>query len=450
MVECKGFPCSPSNPMSRRIGSCLFVNDNKLYRWRGDLPIHHPQLLDNLEELDLATVEWKTHDVSSTEKDCVEKLPLPITGAACAVVNGRMYLFGGFGSVVLGQQNTYYRNVHELDLATLTWRRLPAYNEEDGPMEKYLCGMVSCGAEMFLVFGGFGVKANCVPLQKSADYHWSHEFGAMWTNEMHLFHVKERCWITPQTSGVKPPPCAAFSFTRIDCHRVLLFAGRQLKERTNEIHILDMAAWHWSGAIMQSNCEELWPTGRSLHTAACLCDPDYVPPPTDQRDVAFKTQSWPQGYQYIPQLPAPVTDTSPAVREQRVLILWGQDSKGEQLSEAWVLHTNSMRWEKLALPEVLEGRKWHSTAVCFPTPHEAMVLTLGGFEKEAQWNSPNHEDTVILSFGVSSLYRLCLQAVCNHHSQLTMDSCLPKHIVADLRACITQERKLNGYQYYKV
>ena len=437
--------------MAKRIGSSMFVRDNKLYRWRGDLAVrepHQPHLLDKLEELDLATMEWTNHDVTSSEAD--GKLPPPITGAACAMLNGRVYLFGGFGSVLMSYQNTYYRDVHELDLDTLTWKHLPACNEEDGPMEKYLCGMVPCGIEMLLIFGGFGVKAEYVPLQKSADYHWSHEFSAMWTNEMHLFHITERRWITPQTSGVKPPPCAAFSFTRIDYHRVLLFAGRQLKERTNEIHILDMTAWHWSGAIIRSSCDEPWPTERSLHTATCLCDPDYIIPPTDQRELAFTKHKWLQGYHYNPSLTPLASDTYPVVKEQRVLVLWGQDSTGDQLSEAWVWHTNSMRWEQLSLPEVLEGRKWHSTATYFPNPHKAVVLTLGGFEKQPQWKCPKHQDMVILTFGVSPLYKLCLESVCNHYSKLNLDTCLPRHIIADLGAWTLQEQKLKAHKYYKI
>ncbi len=50
-------------------------------------------------------------------------------------------------------------------------------------------------------------------------------------------------WYSPELSGCRPPPCAAFSFTRIDRHRVVLFGGRQQKERVNEIYILDMNEW---------------------------------------------------------------------------------------------------------------------------------------------------------------------------------------------------------------
>ena len=50
-------------------------------------------------------------------------------------------------------------------------------------------------------------------------------------------------WLSPVMSGVRPPPCAAFTFTKVDCSRVALFGGRQQQERVNEVHILDMANW---------------------------------------------------------------------------------------------------------------------------------------------------------------------------------------------------------------
>ena len=54
-------------------------------------------------------------------------------------------------------------------------------------------------------------------------------------------HVGE--WISPETTEVRPPPCAAFSFIKVDLSRVVLFGGRQLNERVNELHILDMNKW---------------------------------------------------------------------------------------------------------------------------------------------------------------------------------------------------------------
>lgn len=60
---------------------------------------------------------------------------------------------------------------------------------------------------------------------------------------MYNVHVHVGEWLSPVMTGVRPPPCAAFSFTKVDCSRVVLFGGRQRPERVNEVHILDMSNW---------------------------------------------------------------------------------------------------------------------------------------------------------------------------------------------------------------
>ena len=50
-------------------------------------------------------------------------------------------------------------------------------------------------------------------------------------------------WISPETTGSRPPPCAAFTFMRVDPCRVVVFGGRQIGGRVNELHILNMENW---------------------------------------------------------------------------------------------------------------------------------------------------------------------------------------------------------------
>ena len=50
-------------------------------------------------------------------------------------------------------------------------------------------------------------------------------------------------WSSPETTGPRPPPCAAFSFTKVDLSRAVMFGGRQRHKRVNEVHILDMDNW---------------------------------------------------------------------------------------------------------------------------------------------------------------------------------------------------------------
>ena len=59
---------------------------------------------------------------------------------------------------------------------------------------------------------------------------------------IYLFH-SVGTWSSPETTGPRPPPCAGFSFTKVDLSRAVLFGGEQKRSRVNEVHILDMDNW---------------------------------------------------------------------------------------------------------------------------------------------------------------------------------------------------------------
>lgn len=424
--------------MAKRVGSCLCVEGDKVYRWRGDVTVYRPQWIDQIEELNLLTGRWSRHNVQTMDPN--GSLPASFTSPSCVAANGRMYLFGGYGSLVLGFSRTYHRELYELDLSSFTWHHLRAVNEQDGPIAKYLSGMVLCGDDMLLIFGGFGVKANGVPLQKGAEYHVNEAGSGMWTNEMHLYQISSKRWINPQTTGVRPPPCAGFSFTQIDRHRVLLFAGRQPTHRSNDVYILNMSTWHWLGPINQFKQDQCWPTGRSLHTAACLIDPKAIP---NHSNFTHQHPNWLMtAEQFEPEMET--TTTPPIVKEQRVLMLWGQDNDDVPLTEAWIFHTSSMTWEQVSISEKrMKGRKWHSTATYYPTSTEAVVVTMGGFGKDRMnWViCPDNADTLVLYFGVPSLYQLCLKAV-GTLAISNLSWYLPKHVLTDINGWRSKE--LNG------
>ena len=58
-----------------------------------------------------------------------------------------------------------------------------------------------------------------------------------------LVNVMIGRWSVPECTGTAPPPCAAFSFNKVDQQRALLFGGRQREARVNELHILNMDHW---------------------------------------------------------------------------------------------------------------------------------------------------------------------------------------------------------------
>ena len=201
------------------------------------------------------------------------------------MIDNCLYTFGGW------RRNA---NVHELNLTSMVWRHLKAQNSGDGPFLKDKAGMVAYGRHMVCVLGGYGYphrEHNAFRGQKGAQYDWDSSGVMCWTNELHLFHIEEcksiqallslhslifylpsisytfspalsshssmpGVWISPEMTGTRPPPCAAFTLTKVDPHRVVLFGGKQKSERVNQLHILNMENWVCSGPILVATLQE--------------------------------------------------------------------------------------------------------------------------------------------------------------------------------------------------
>ena len=134
--------------------------------------------------------------------------------------------------------------------------------------------------------------------------------------------------------------------------------------------------------------------------------------------------------------------TTPVVKEQHVLFVWGRGGDGHQLGEMWILHTVSLTWEKIALPvNIKAGRVWHSTATYHPIPFEALVLTMGGVENTNR-REKNHPEDVILHFGVKPLYKKCLEAVTSLYPRSYLTAYLPGHIVNEIDVYIATLSRL--------
>ena len=159
-------------PEGRR-GACSFIYNDKFYLYIGVYTFSQRSTA-KLEVLDMTSGCWTT---LTTEGD----LPQCLSGACCTITNDCLYIFGG-----------WVRNadVHELNLSTLTWRKLLAINPGKGPMLKDKAGIVAYGKHMLCVFGGYGYLSwDQTTGQSGATYHPDPEYGMEWTNELHLFHV---------------------------------------------------------------------------------------------------------------------------------------------------------------------------------------------------------------------------------------------------------------------
>ena len=107
--------------------------------------------------------------------------PSGVHSGACACAGHHMYTYGGRDSGLDG-------SLHCLDTRTLTWTKLA--NSTTGPMRKQNCGMIVHGNRL-LLFGGYGLLSG--PIQPGSEFavDMKHADDSGWTNELHMFDLKE-------------------------------------------------------------------------------------------------------------------------------------------------------------------------------------------------------------------------------------------------------------------
>ena len=184
---------SAKEPPGRR-GACSFIYNDKFYLHSG---YSGGDAVDQSAEPQLKVLDlssggcWSSEPTKIREGEDPHDLPECISGACCTVLNGCLYVFGGW------QAGLRKSTVHELKLSSLTWRCLEEWNPRGEPLLKDKAGMVSYGKHMLCVFGGYGYPLQWqfgAGFQKGATYHRDESSGFMiyWTNELHLFDIPSR------------------------------------------------------------------------------------------------------------------------------------------------------------------------------------------------------------------------------------------------------------------
>ena len=110
--------------------------------------------------------------------------PSPGTyAAASASLHDDLFSFGGL------DDKKYFNAVHRLDTKTWHWCQLSPQNAEGAPMPKCGCRMISFGDNLG-VFGGYGLpRGPTEPQSFIKDTRFTD--GRGWTNEFHIYHLKE-------------------------------------------------------------------------------------------------------------------------------------------------------------------------------------------------------------------------------------------------------------------
>ena len=445
---------------SERRGACSFAYNGAVYVFQGYEGSFVRPVTTPLYRFLLQDGRWEMVPISADlEQSSV------VSGACCCLLGdrdrARLVTFGGW------ENGERVADVHQLELSNMAWSQCDVKNPAEGPILKDKAGMIPYGSDMVCVVGGYGCPSEHHVLdgvygQKGALYHWDRLHDLCWTNEVHLFQMSTGKWISPQMSGQRPPPCAAFSLTMVDCFRAVLFGGRQRESRVNHMYILHMDSWHWEGVLLPASPEEPWPSSRSFHATSSLVDASLVTT-VSQRYTSHRSGSPPpppsSAARRLDWLPCPPPDLLPSDRSlslrPRLIVLWGMDNEGEPVPDCWMLQLDPVAWSRVAIPASVPGqpRLWHVMGACHPTPAEAHAVVFGGSTQNL-FRQPDPfiqsvSGTVVFEFGVPSLYRLCMQYVALLPDAVlaTLPSVLPAYVVREIERQTATNR---NYQHFSV
>lgn len=191
---------------------------------------------------------------------CSGECPPHLSASSSALINQKMYVFGGHSTSLDNWLNSLYC----LDLDTFVWKDLgsQAKGEPTKPIRSDKCVSWSHHGR-FYVFGGYGwsqiehllqLLDQQKDLQLTPDHRWP-KFG--WNNQLVEYNPVDNTWRWPSYTGKCPSARAAHSGALMG-DKYYLFGGRDSRERLNDLYTLDMKTFEWSQIAVVSD-----PTGHS-------------------------------------------------------------------------------------------------------------------------------------------------------------------------------------------
>ena len=136
------------------------------------------KLASTMDIFDPYLETWEEHPTTGVP-------PPGLYDGVCTSLLNSLYWFGGYDS------RCFHNSLHKLDSTTLEWSEIQPTNQDDGPMRKAGCGMVSFLQDKLAMFGGYGIPTGSI--QPGATFTKSAMFtgGKGWNNELHLFNIME-------------------------------------------------------------------------------------------------------------------------------------------------------------------------------------------------------------------------------------------------------------------
>lgn len=135
------------------------------------------KFLSTIEVFDPCLEQWRAQKVVAGSP------PKGLYFSGCCVSpSGDLYIYGGC-DVNFAQ----HRELHKLDIGSLSWIQLTEESGDDRPMKKTSCGVMFAGQNQLVIIGGYGIPHG--PAQPGASFIKNAQFTG-WTNEIHMFDLE--------------------------------------------------------------------------------------------------------------------------------------------------------------------------------------------------------------------------------------------------------------------
>ncbi|OQR80861.1 hypothetical protein THRCLA_11922 [Thraustotheca clavata] len=340
---------------------------------------------DALDEAKEAAIE---HESQWTKLRVSGALPPIRSGHASVVVNGIMYVFGGYND-----GNCHY-DLYAFDLMHHHWTHIENKSNvyPDGRASHAWCA--SADQTKLYLFGGSGP-------------HW----GQTNMGKLLQFTIAIQKWSIVPTNGTHPPPGYGQTMVSIK-NKLYLFGGTSGHVYVNDLYIFDQDTLTWACIATTGNK----PSPRYKHQAAVVGSDMYIiggglyDPPKGLIDV-FKfdtiTCHWSQ-MECFGDVPRSRIAHSVVVQDENTFLMFGgRDENGTRMNELSSLDVTTATWARLSDDvKAPDARDFHSGVMW---KHSMYIF---GGSNGAERNCDVHRLT--LTFETSSLVVLAVQAIQGH------------------------------------
>ncbi|XP_059148384.1 kelch domain-containing protein 2-like [Physella acuta] len=301
---------------SGREGQIACSVGNKVYIFGGveQGQGEEPKETNDIIVFDLATLKWSQPQVTGT-------VPPPRSAASLVAVGTKLYLFGG-----LSHMSGWFDDIFTFDTTNNSWSILDT--EGIKPRARDKLQAVAIDSNIYY-FGGFGPKSDeaeaadlegdddeedDIPEAQDQD---GAEFG--WFNDLYILDTVTSKWSQPMQLNLGvPTQRAAHAMCAINRHLVI-FGGRDIEERQNDLHIFNVDTRKW---VMDLNAAGQTPAPRSFHSLTAVGERAVLFGGRGRNDQHFDTFDV---YDFVKRewLPVKIEGDKPAARGQHCCVTVG-------------------------------------------------------------------------------------------------------------------------------